>query len=151
VVTSRGSADAIVWVLDENARRSAPLAGPAAPRPVLYALDAMTLELLWKSAPGELHTSGKYNEPAFAHGMVFVGTDRIQAFGERSTAPDGRLIYQQRCAACHENPGGRIPPRELLALRSRPSIVAALTDGVMRPYAMGLSTAEIDAVARYLQ
>ncbi len=41
----------------------------------------MTLRLLWKSRPGELHTSGKYNEPAFARGSVFVGTDRIQAFG----------------------------------------------------------------------
>ncbi len=81
VVTSNGYRDAIVWVLDENARRSAPLAGNNAPRPVLYAFDAMTLRLLWKSRPGALHTSGKYNEPAFARGSVFVGTDRIQAFG----------------------------------------------------------------------
>ena len=80
-VTSNGSRDAIVWVLDENAPRSALLAGANAPQPVLYAFDAMTLELLWKSAPGELFTSGKYNEPAFARGRVFVGTDRIQAFG----------------------------------------------------------------------
>lgn len=80
-VTSNGTRDAIVWVLDTNARRSAPLVGADAPRPVLYAFDAMTLELLWKSAPGELFTSGKYNTPAFARGRVFVGTDRIQAFG----------------------------------------------------------------------
>ncbi len=81
VVTSNGGRDAIVWVLDENARRSASLAGPDSPRPVLYAFDATGLELLWKSAPGELFTSGKYNEPAIARGTVFVGTDRIQAFG----------------------------------------------------------------------
>ena len=81
VVTSNGSRDAIVWVLDENARRTASLAGNDAPRPVLYAFDAMTLKLLWRSRPGELHTSGKYNEPAVARGSVFVGTDRIQAFG----------------------------------------------------------------------
>ena len=81
VITSNGYRDAIVWVLDENARRSASLAGADAPRPALYAFDAMTLKLLWKSAPGALHTSGKYNEPAFARGTVFVGTDRIQAFG----------------------------------------------------------------------
>ncbi len=81
VVTSNGYRDAIVWVLDENARRSALLAGAGAPRPVLYAFDAQSLKLLWKSAPGILHTSGKYNEPAFARGTVFVGTDRIQAFG----------------------------------------------------------------------
>lgn len=81
VVTSNGGRAAIVWVLDENARRSASLDGAAAPRPVLYAIDAATLKLLWKSRPGELHASGKYNEPAIARGTVFVGTDRIQAFG----------------------------------------------------------------------
>lgn len=90
VVTSNGSHDAIVWVLDPNARRSAPLAGAGAPRPVLYAFDAMSLGLLWKSAPGELFTSGKYNEPAFARGSVFVGTDRIQAFGLGAAPPERR-------------------------------------------------------------
>jgi hypothetical protein len=80
VVTSNGSRDAVVWVLDPNARRSALLVGEGAPQPVLYALDAMTLKLLWKSAPGQLHPSGKYNEPAIARGVVFVGADRIQAF-----------------------------------------------------------------------
>ncbi len=83
VVTSNGSRDAVVWVLDTNARRSALLVGDGAPRPVLYALDAMTLKRLWSSEPGQLHTSGKYNEPTIARGTVFVGTDRIQAF----TAP----------------------------------------------------------------
>jgi hypothetical protein len=81
VVTSNAARDAVVWVLDPNARRSALLIGETAPQPVLYALDAMTLKLLWKSAPGQLHASGKYNEPTIARGTVFVGTDRIQAFG----------------------------------------------------------------------
>jgi outer membrane protein assembly factor BamB len=151
VVTSNDAGDAIVWVLDENARRSAPLAGPEAPKPVLYALDALTFELLWKSRPGELHTSGKYNEPAIARGTVFVGTDRIQAFGQIDHAIDGKLVYEQRCAGCHENPGGRVPPRELISSRTHDYIVAALTDGVMRVQAEGLSAAEIEAVARYLK
>jgi hypothetical protein len=81
VVTSNGSRDPVVWVLDPNARRSAPLVGDGAPQPVLNALDAMTLEPLWRSEPGQLHTSGKYNEPTIARGTVFVGTDRIQAIG----------------------------------------------------------------------
>jgi hypothetical protein len=81
VITSNGSRDAVVWVLDPNARRSALLVGDGAPRPVLHAIDAMTLEPLWRSEPGLLHTSGKYNEPTIARGTVFVGTDRIQAFG----------------------------------------------------------------------
>lgn len=135
-----------MWVLDENARRSALLRGAAAPRPVLYALDALTFSLLRKSKPGELHTSGKYNEPAFARGTVFVGTDRIQAF----SAADGGTIYLRRCASCHDHPEGRIPPKELLANRPEAYIVDVLTQGVMREQAHGLSVAQIQAAAQYL-
>lgn len=175
LVTSDGSRGAIVWVLDENARRSAPLAGPDAPHPVLYAFDAMTLELLWKSVPGELFTSGKYNQPAVARGTVFVGTDRIQAFGlggarsvralptaapmparrpesSDATPPrDGRALYEQRCAACHDHPRGNVPPRDVIAKRPRQQIVDTLTRGAMRPFAEGLGAGEIDAIARHLQ
>ncbi len=174
VISSRGSADAIVWILDENARRSTPLAGPDAPAPVLYALDAVSLKLIWKSVPGQLHTSGKYNEPAFAGDEVVVGTDRIQAFGmgakeQDQTAPvpadsaapartaiadsglSGAALYQQRCAVCHDHPQGNIPPRQLIASRSQSRIVDTLTHGAMRAQAAGLSARDIDAIARYLK
>lgn len=177
VVSSHGAQDAIVWVLDENAKRSALLAGADAPSPVLYAFDADSLRLLWQSAPGELSTSGKYNEPLVARGQVLVGTDRIQAFGLGAshlahargdagkaalpaTAPtvaapvsglDGQAIYRQRCAMCHDHPQGNIPPRALIATRSRAQIIEALTHGVMRANATGLSTREIEAVAGALQ
>jgi mono/diheme cytochrome c family protein/type 1 glutamine amidotransferase len=185
VVTSNGARDAIVWVLDENARRSAPLVGADAPQPVLYAFDAMTLKPLWKSEPGELFTSGKYNEPAFARGTVFVGSDRIQAFGAgrtkslpkrvtknnpaaaataaaptpamqparspASAKPDGKSLYAQRCAICHDHAQGNIPPRELIAARSREFIVDALVRGAMRAQAQGLRRDEIEAIAGYLK
>ncbi len=174
LVTSNGHGDAIVWVLDENARRSALLSEPEAPRPVLYAFDAATLALLWRSSPGALATSGKYNEPVFARGMAIVGTDRIQAFGAggsveasaanaaagepaRERAPrseaarSGQVVYAERCAACHDHPQGSIPPREVLARRSHSHIVEVLTRGAMRPYTQGLDAQEIEAVARYLQ
>ncbi|MGQ0383865.1 MAG: c-type cytochrome [Gammaproteobacteria bacterium] len=150
VVTSHGGLEAIVWVLDENARRSALLAGPDPPSPLLYAFDALTLAQLWRSAPGELHPSGKYNEPAFARGRVFTGTDRIQAFGLPQEAIDGGQVYEGHCAQCHDHPQGRIPPRELIAMRPYESIVEALTGGVMREQGDALSLAEIDAVAKYL-
>jgi mono/diheme cytochrome c family protein len=86
VTSSRGGKDAIVWVLDINATSSATLYGPHAPQPILYAFDAMSLKLLWKSLPGVLFPSGKYNEPAVVNGAVFVGTDRVQAFGLRPAA-----------------------------------------------------------------
>ncbi len=175
LVTSNGPCGAIVWVLDESARRSASLAGPDAPRPVLYAFDAMTLAPLWKSEPGELFTSGKYNQPVFARGTVFVGTDRIQAFAlggrrtmrsakatasvraarvvsndSRSTR-DGKTLYEQRCALCHDHPQGNVPPRELIAKRSPQHLVETLTNGAMRLFTEGLDNDQIEAVARYLQ
>ena len=180
LVTSRGPTDAIVWVLDENAPRSAPLAGDAAPSPVLHAFDGATLAPLWRSAPGELHTSGKYNEPVFGGDTVIVGTDRIQAFGlggvrtpdrhaepaqprpaalpqpdpplERSATPvDAAAIYRQRCATCHDHPQGGIPPRAWLGTRPKEAIVEALTRGAMRAQANGLSGREIDALADHLK
>lgn len=171
VITSRGGHDAVVWVLDENARRSALLAGPDAPSPVLYAFDAVELKLLWKSASGELHTSGKYNEPVFAGDVVVVGTDRIQAFGPGGRKPalavdrspdrppavtiadsglDGATLYARRCAACHDHPQGNIPPRALIAGRSRDAIVDVLTHGAMRAQAAGLSKSDIEAIAGYV-
>jgi hypothetical protein len=72
--------DAVVWVLDSSQPRTAALAGPGAARPVLYAFDAATLALLWRSAPEALEVGGKYSAPTVARGRVFVGTDRIQAF-----------------------------------------------------------------------
>jgi len=171
VVTSRGADDALVWILDENAPRSASLHGTDAPRPVLYALDARSLAVLWRSAPGELFTSGKYNEPAFGGGQVFVGTDRIQAFGAGGRRITDRVpvaaaeaavvdpalaglapsaLYAQRCAACHDHPQGNIPPRAVIAARSHSRIVDALSRGVMRPHAQGLSARQIDELARYV-
>lgn len=179
VLTSRGGGDAIAWVLDENARRSALLSGDDAPRPVLYAFDAVTLDLLWRSAPGQLYTSGKYNAPALARGMAFVGTDRIQAFGvadtllpggtatapQAATAPteppeageaeiaavDGAAAYAARCAACHDHPVGNIPRRSVIAVHPLPRIVEALSSGAMRAQASGLAPAEIHAVSRYVK
>jgi outer membrane protein assembly factor BamB len=87
VVTSNAAADAVVWVLDANLPRSHPLIGPDVPHPVLYALDAATLQILWRSAPDDLPVGGKYNTPAIAHGVVYVGTDRIQAFGLANSLP----------------------------------------------------------------
>ncbi|MDB5676199.1 MAG: hypothetical protein JWM65_3181, partial [Sphingomonas bacterium] len=92
IVSSAGGKDAIVWLLDTNAPRSAPLYGAQAPRPLLYAFDAKSLKLLWKSSPGQLHTSGKYNEPAVVDGMALVGTDRLQAFGLRAHGASAAIL-----------------------------------------------------------
>jgi hypothetical protein len=81
IVTSNGGKDAIVWMVDQNAPRTARLYGDNPPKPFLYAFDAQSLDLLWRSAPGELFTTGNYGEPTIVNGLVLVGTDRIQAYG----------------------------------------------------------------------
>lgn len=73
-----GQDGAVVWVLDRNAPRMAPLLDPATPGPVLYAFDAANLDLLWQSSP--LSPSGKYHHPVVVHGHVLVATDRLEAF-----------------------------------------------------------------------
>jgi len=83
VVSSNRTRDAIVWVLDANQFRSQVLVDATAANPVLYAIDATTMTPLWHSAPAQLHVGGKYNTPLIAHGVVFAGTDRVQAFGLR--------------------------------------------------------------------
>ena len=163
LVSSNGPRDAIVWVLDENAPRSAALAGARPPAPVLHAYDALTLAPLWRSEPGALRTSGKYNEPLVVRGQVIVGTDRLQAFGLGAAAPGARRlqplpagagaaeIYAARCATCHEQAQGNVPPRSLIAQHPVERIAAALGTGAMRVHAEGLEGAQIDALARFLR
>jgi cytochrome c553 len=175
VISSDGGKNAIVWVLDSNAPRTAPLQGPGAPQPILYAFDALSLQLLWRSTPGSLAPSGKYNEPTVVGGMVFVGTDRIEAFGvgrkiaerlvshvgaernERHSAgaaeeskAEGAHLFASRCASCHESGQPGIPPPARLATLGVERIVSALAEGLMRDMAAGLSAAQMDAIAAYL-
>jgi outer membrane protein assembly factor BamB len=80
VVSSDGGQSPVVWVVDQNARRTDALLDPDVPGPVLYAVDALTMKLLWKTSPTELEKGGKYVTPLVAHGTVFVATDRLHAF-----------------------------------------------------------------------
>jgi hypothetical protein len=43
------------------------------------------MQLLWSSDSSQLNVGGKYNHATIANGVVFVGTDRIQAFGINPT------------------------------------------------------------------
>ena len=83
-ISSNGGNDAIVWMIDQNAARTVSLYAANPPKPILYAFDAVTLKTIWKSAEGELFTTGNYGEVTVANGQVLVGTDRIQAYGLKS-------------------------------------------------------------------
>ena len=81
VVSSLNGSQPVVWVIDENDLRSAYIVTQAAPHPILYALDGLTMQVLYRSGAEDLNLGGKYTTPVIAHGMVFIATDRIQAFG----------------------------------------------------------------------
>lgn len=67
--------------------------------------------------------------------------------GDRSA---GRNLYMTRCASCHDNASDRTPTKESLSSRGPDDIIEALTHGVMRPMAAGLSQTDMEALALYL-
>lgn len=62
----------------------------------------------------------------------------------------GEPIFKAHCAQCHEPAEGRAPTREQLAARAPEEVYDALTVGVMRPMATGLSETELYGVTRFL-
>jgi hypothetical protein len=85
VISSNGSDNAIVWVVEPNLYRGDPMIPGA--HPTLHAIDATTMQILYSSGPDDLLAGGKYYHPVVARGFVFVGTDRITAFGLSTTKP----------------------------------------------------------------
>jgi polyvinyl alcohol dehydrogenase (cytochrome) len=68
-----------------------------------------------------------------------------------AAAADATALWQTRCAACHDHPHDRIPPRVLIStIRNPEDIVLALSSGVMRQQASGLSAEQIRALATFL-
>jgi uncharacterized repeat protein (TIGR01451 family) len=83
LITANGTAEPIVWVVDIGVQRTANLStgNYFNGAPTLYAYDALTMQPLWSSAYKQLDIGGKYNTITVARGVLFAGTDRIQAFG----------------------------------------------------------------------
>ena len=62
----------------------------------------------------------------------------------------GAALYDTYCAACHSKRVARAPDKSFLEMLPGDQILAALTDGVMRPMAKGMSVTEREQVADYL-
>jgi polyvinyl alcohol dehydrogenase (cytochrome) len=62
----------------------------------------------------------------------------------------GLQLYQTRCASCHDAGGERTPRKDALIAMGPDTIVNALSRGVMRANAVGLSDDDIEAVAIYI-
>jgi polyvinyl alcohol dehydrogenase (cytochrome) len=79
------------------------------------------------------------------NGRVMPSSDPILESAE------GAQLYTARCAVCHDHPGARTPPKILIAtIRSPEEVAEALSHGVMRSQAAGLSDAQIRGIAIYL-
>jgi hypothetical protein len=81
MITANGTATPIDWILDAGVQRTDGLTSFANGAPTLYAYNALTMQPLWSSSYEQLDLGGKYNTITAARGEVFVGNDRIQAFG----------------------------------------------------------------------
>ena len=62
----------------------------------------------------------------------------------------GRILYEARCASCHDDPVDRTPHRNVLAANPPTFILAAMRSGLMQPMASGLSEEDMKAIALYL-
>lgn len=81
MITADGTGNEVYWILDAGVQRTDSLANFSNGAPTLYAYDPVTMRMLWSSSFEELDMGGKYNSVTAARGDVFVGTDRIQAYG----------------------------------------------------------------------
>ena len=80
---------------------------------------------------------------------LLMGSGAAWSADEADTSPGGKL-YAQHCASCHDHPKDRIPAREIIAKRTPEEVVQALTAGLMRTQAGGLTMNERDAVATFV-
>ncbi len=65
-------------------------------------------------------------------------------------AQDGAAFYKERCASCHDSPALRVPSLSTIKAMSGEAIYQALTRGVMKTQAAGLSPAQLVALIRYI-
>ncbi len=65
-------------------------------------------------------------------------------------AQDGATIYKERCASCHDMPEGRVPALSAIKAMSGEAVYVALTSGIMKTRAEGLSTPQIFSLLGYI-
>ena len=87
--------------------------------------------------------------------LVLGAVAAAGAFGvfahAQAPAANGQARFEERCKACHDPQIERAPSVADLAQRSTADLVNAMSSGIMKPMAEGLSAAEIEAVAGYIK
>lgn len=84
------------------------------------------------------------------YGCLLVSVTLLLQLPAVLHAQDGAAIYNQRCATCHNNPAPHVPPLSAIKAMSGAAIYTALTRGIMKTQADGLSTAQLIALIRYI-
>lgn len=79
-------------------------------------------------------------------GSAFAGSEAAID----TAAVRGGELWAERCAACHDNPRDRIPPRFAISKKTSDQVVRALTTGTMRQQAEGLGQDDIHTLAVFL-
>ncbi len=67
-----------------------------------------------------------------------------------AAGPVAAPLFASKCAGCHEPASGRAPDREQLRARPPEAVLDALTDGVMRAQAEGLTPQQIRSLAVFV-
>lgn len=87
---------------------------------------------------------------SIALSVVLVGPGARAANSDGPPSSDPAQLFLQNCAACHDHPKDRIPPRAVIARRSPDEIMQTLTNGSMRAQAAGLGMNDRVGIATYL-
>ncbi len=93
---------------------------------------------------------GSPQSPGGSEGATKAAAAAPAAPATHAPPAPGEALYQQLCAACHDHPKDRIPPRDQLAKRTPEEVVTALSRGSMRVQAGGLNLNELNSLATYL-
>jgi polyvinyl alcohol dehydrogenase (cytochrome) len=81
--------------------------------------------------------------------LSFLQTSFADSIDEAAEPEEGEIIFQANCAYCHDRTLPRIPTRADLQKKEARDIYAAITAGVMAPYARSLSHPERRLVSEY--
>jgi polyvinyl alcohol dehydrogenase (cytochrome) len=65
-------------------------------------------------------------------------------------AQDGAALWKERCSTCHDNPEARVPATSALKAMAPEAVYVALTSGVMKTRAEGLTTPQLFALIGYI-
>ncbi len=82
--------------------------------------------------------------------FAFATPFAVQAQPSAGGPGNGQSVFNAHCKACHDPNVDRAPSKATLATYPPAQIVDALTNGVMKPMAAGLSDEDKQAVAAYL-